>query len=265
MKNLMKHYKRLLAALALAVLCQLGASAQSVRGDWDYDGDMDMSDLTQLINYVLNERWNDVPDVERDTFMVGKVPIVMVHVQGGSYSLGGGITVTVNDFSICETEVTKDLWWTVMHDTTYPYGATKRPVTFVAQDDSQAFIDALNGLTGANFRFPRSTEWQFAARGGNRSLGYSFAGGNILELVGWYKGNSTEAHDVAYLKPNELGLYDMSGNVSEWCVDATNGSLVSLGGSWLDDAAACLIISPGTSLAGTLAAGAKQKGFRLAM
>ena len=256
----------LFIVMALAMLLPLGASAQSVRGDFDYDGDLDITDLTMLINYVLNEQWNDIPAVERDTIMVGNVPFVMVHVQGGSYSLGEGITVTVNDFSISETEVTKLQWWTVMHDTTYPYGATKRPVTFVDWDACQAFIDALNELTGASFRFPRSTEWQFAARGGNRSLGYSFAGGNILDLVGWYKGNSTtDAHDVAYLKPNELGLYDMSGNVSEWCLDATNGSHVSLGGSWIDDAAACLIITPGTSLGATLSAGTKQRGFRLVM
>lgn len=268
--NVKTARRTVVAALAALLLWPLGASGQTVRGDYDYDGDFDITDLTLTINYLLSEQWSEYHMVERDTIVIKhspRVSIVMVHVEGGSYSLGEGVTATVSDFWIGQTEVTKEQWWAVMNDSSYPYGSSKRPVNYVRWDTCQSFISRLNALTGREFRLPRSVEWEFAARGGNYSHNYSFAGGNVLDLVGWYKGNATEPSDVARLEPNELGLYDMSGNVKEWCQDA--GTTVPYyhvvrGGSYGEDAYACLVTWKGEE-GGSASTGSKLTGFRLVL
>ena len=94
------------------------------------------------------------------------------------------------------------------------------PVEQVSWDDCKEFIGRLNELTGLVFRLPTEAEWEFAARGGNNSRGYQYAGGNNLSEVAWYRDNSgKKPHPVKTKRPNELGLYDMSGNVWEWCQD----------------------------------------------
>ena len=97
---------------------------------------------------------------------------------------------------------------------------SRRPVDEVSWDDCQDFIRKLNELTGANFRLPTEAEWEFAARGGNSSRGYKYSGSDTLDNVAWYYNNSeSETHDVGTKSSNELGLYDISGNVWEWCND----------------------------------------------
>ncbi len=104
----------------------------------------------------------------------------------------------------------------------YFVGNLQLPVEYVTWDECQAFITKLNEITGKNFRFPTEAEWEFAARGGNQSKGYKYAGSNTIDGVAWYyKGGNSDlnTHAVATKAPNELGLYDMSGNVCEWCQD----------------------------------------------
>ena len=103
-------------------------------------------------------------------------------------------------------------------------GSLKKPVEQVSWDDCQTFIRKLNQLTGKNFRLPTEAEWEYAARGGNKSRGYKYSGSNDINSVAWSWENAGKdieksTHDVKTKQPNELGLYDMTGNVCEWCQD----------------------------------------------
>lgn len=229
---------KLLLPLVAALLCPFGASSQTVRGDFDYDGNFNISDLTTLINYLLNGSWNDVPtSVERDTVYVKSEMIVMAHVEAGTLVREDGGMYAVNDFWICQTEVTRELWASLMGGTPNNQHIA---LSNVSWDQCQEFITALNAYTGRVFRLPSCNEWEFAARGGNRSAGYTYCGGNDLDVVGWYKSNSVKCMPVGLLKCNELGLYDMSGNVSEWCQDAANAEGTShyMCGGWFTESAA---------------------------
>ena len=125
--------------------------------------------------------------------------------------------VTLSTFYICQTEVTQELWQAVMGSNPSPYSGTNLPVSNISWDNCQEFISNLNQMTGKTFRLPTEAEWEYAARGGNKSQGYKYAGSNNVDEVAWYSSNTT--HAVATKMPNELGLYDMSGNVWEWCHD----------------------------------------------
>ena len=169
------------------------------------------------------------------TFTVNGVSFNMVAVEGGTFTMGAtseqqGIaydwekpthSVTLSDFSIGETEVTEELWYAVMGESQYSRCKNKNlPVAHVSWNECQEFITQLNQLTGKNFRLPTEAEWEYAARGGKESMGYRYAGSNTLSEVAWYTGNSENVtHTVKQKQPNELGLYDMSGNVWEWCQD----------------------------------------------
>ena len=129
-------------------------------------------------------------------------------------------SVTVSGFYICKYEVTQALWKAVMGTNPSNWKGDNLPVENVSWDDCQDFIRKLNALTGKNFRLPTEAEWEFAARGGNNSSGYKYAGSNIIGDVAWYYDNSgKKTHTVGTKSSNELGIYDMSGNVYEWCQD----------------------------------------------
>ena len=168
------------------------------------------------------------------TFTVKGVSFKMVDVQGGTFMMGGTSEqggdvdnnekpihkVTVSSFSIGQVEVTQDLWNAVMGNNPSYYKGAKLPVEQVSWDDCKVFIMYLNGLTGKKFRLPTEAEWEYAARGGSKSQGYKYAGSNTLNNVSWnYSNSGKTTHPVASKQPNELGIYDMSGNVFEWCND----------------------------------------------
>ena len=134
--------------------------------------------------------------------------------------------VTLSLFYIGQTEVTQELWQVVMGDNNpSTFKGRRRPVEHVSWTDCQKFIYNLNIMTGMKFRLPTEAEWEYAARGGNKSQGCKYAGSDNVDDVAWYSGNSGDwhydhmTHDVATKAPNELGLYDMSGNVWECCQD----------------------------------------------
>ena len=168
------------------------------------------------------------------SFTVNGVTFEMVRVEGGTFTMGATAEqgsdargdekpthqVTLSSYSIGKTEVTQELWQAVMGNNPSHFKGSNLPVEEVSWEDCQTFIRKLNALTGKNFRLPTEAEWEFAARGGNKSRGYKYSGSNTLSNVAWYYDNSSiKTHPVATKAPNELGIYDMTGNVYEWCND----------------------------------------------
>lgn len=172
------------------------------------------------------------------TFTVNGVKFTMLPVEGGTFTMGAtseqgsdaeddekpAHQVTLSDYYIGQTEVTQALWKAVMGSNPSDSKGDNLPVEQVSWDDCQVFIQKLNQLTGKQFRLPTEAEWEYAARGGRKSRGYKYAGGNNIGLVAWCGDNSgNETHPVATKQANELGVYDMSGNVWEWCSDWYDG------------------------------------------
>ena len=226
--------------------------------DTNLSSGVDMDDLTTLINYLLTNQWPWIPvteifsvgnvtfkmvTVDGGTFLMGATPEQVTDAYENEYPVH---QVILSSYCMCETEVTQELWAAVMgSNPSYFTPANgysenqQRPVEQVSWNDCQQFITKLNqmtgknfrlpteaeweyaarGMTGKNFRLPTEAEWEYAARGGKYSQGYIYAGSNTLDNVGWYMDNSDETYPVATKAPNELGLYDMSGNVWEWCQD----------------------------------------------
>lgn len=190
--------------------------------------------------------WTVTNQGDNKVFTIGGVSFTMVYVQGGTFTMGAtseqgsdaydnekpAHSVTLSNYYIGETEVTQELWEAVMGTTVRQQRdkANKErplrgegvnyPMYYISWDECKTFVTQLNSLTGQRFHLPTEAQWEYAARGGNKSRGYEFAGSNTPSEVAWYNDNSGDStHPVKTKSPNELGLYDMSGNVFEWCQD----------------------------------------------
>lgn len=200
------------------------------KADLNCDGKINISDVTLLIDCLLG---GYVPMSTRETFTVNGVSFTMIRVPAGTFMMGATqeqgddaterekpaheVTLT-SSYLLGETEVTQRLWLAVMGTNPSKHmGDLDKPVENVTWPDCQEFITHLNALTGQNFRLPSEAEWEYAARGANKSRGYKYSGSDNIDEVGWVTGTTT--HPVGSLVPNEMNLYDMSGNVDEWIQD----------------------------------------------
>ncbi len=235
------------------------------------------------------------------SFTINGVTFEMIYVEGGTFKMGATEEqgkdvydaekpvhkVVVDDFYIGKFEVTQGLWKAVMGSEItdsggwrgYGYG-DNFPAYRVSWKDCQAFVKKLNELTGENFRLPYEAEWEYAARGGNKSEGHKYSGSDVVNDVAWYTSNTYDSgtQPVGTKTPNELGIYDMSGNVWEWCMDwygdyedkaiknpkgkASGNNKVLRGGSWSRGSKLCRIASRGYNLPD---ARFSYNGFRLVL
>ena len=208
------------------------------------------------------------PQASKLAISIDDLTFNMIKVDGAAFWMGSENgydeekpvhKVTLGDYYIGETEVTQELWEAVMGSNPSKFqGSRKLPVENVSWDDCQTFVSKLNKLTGKKFRLPTEAEWEFAARGGLHRKGCKYSGDNTIDNVAWYEKNSSKkTHDVATKNPNELGIYDMSGNVWEWCQDwngnygsepqtnptgpITGTDRIFRGGSWTNNAKTCTV------------------------
>ena len=230
-----------------------------------------------------------IPQQDLD-FNVNGVQFRMKYVEGGSFMMGApddddeaydddkpAHKVTLDSYYIAETQVTQELWQAVMGTNIHfqaqlgtwsqdlKGAGPSYPMYYVSWNDCQEFIKKLNTITCRTFSLPTEAQWEYAARGGKKSKGYKFSGGNNLGDVAWHGGNSNSTtHPVAQKQSNELGLYDMTGNVWEWCQDwfdsnyyadspqnnpqgpSSGGDRVLRGGSWNDDPGGCRVSCRGS-------------------
>ena len=231
--------------IALLTVLPISANAGAMIGDVNGDGKVSIADVAALIDYLLRSAENEdmyvYGDVNNDnvvnigdvsslidillagqgdepqaqviteTITANGVTFTMVLVECGTFTMGATAeqldeALLTNNYYICQTEVTRELWNAVLgNESSETPGNSQNPVVNVSLFDCATFVDKLSAITGRIFRMPTEAEWEFAARGGKLAAGNQNSGGLI--------------HPVAHKRPNELGIYDMSGNVAEWCLD----------------------------------------------
>ena len=227
-------------------------TAQSSTPQQKNEEDKSASNKTSIhkTNDFSSSKTNNTPKITKETFTVKGISFDMVRVEEGSFIMGAfdesekSHSVHLKSFLIGETEVTQELWIRIMEKNPSKFKNNSNPVERVSWNDCQEFIRKLNQLTGKKFRLPTEAEWEYAARGGNLSQGHRYSGSNNIDDVAWYcnnsgdkrtnvsfsgsnsaeeakkyKNNNCQPHPVKQKLANELGIYDMSGNVFEWCSD----------------------------------------------
>jgi formylglycine-generating enzyme required for sulfatase activity len=176
----------------------------------------------------------DTKPMDNKICSVNGIQFYMIGVQGGTFEMGATSEqgsesfldekpihkVAISSFYIGETEVTQELWYAVMGNNPSRFKGNSLPVECVDWSSCQQFISKLNSLTNMNFRLPTEAEWEYVSRGGRYNKKYKYSGSSLLNDVAWFSDNSNgKTHSVKSKNPNELGVYDMSGNVQEWCGD----------------------------------------------
>ena len=234
----------------------------------NYTSTITVNRQSRTFHFKMTEK-KVLASYQNEVLRVGNVSYRMKYVSGGTFTMGATSEmgnpydaekpthqVTLSSYYIGETEVTQALWKAVMGSNPSYFKGDDLPVEDVSWDDCQTFISKLNALTGERFRLPTEAEWEFAARGGNQSRHTPYSGSSRIDDVAWYDDNSGyKTHPVKTKQPNELGIYDMAGNVWEWCQDwygrynsyaqtnptgADSGSdRVFRGGSWFNSPRLC--------------------------
>ncbi len=242
-------------------------------------------------NAKLSPNWSeDATDEQRR--LIGSMIDSMILVEGGTFSMGAQKTdpnginydsyakkeespvhqVTLSDYYIGKYEVTQDVWEAVMGNNPSRFKGNKKPVECISWNDCQEFVLKLQALTGLKFGLPTEAQWEYAARGGNKSMGYKYSGSNSLDDIACYsKYFNIDGHkEVGSKQPNELGIYDMIGNVWEWCNDYYNNYCDSIqtdpigpnkdkfgasyrvyrGGGWANESKLCRVSCRGGYVAG---------------
>lgn len=244
--------KLLLFCFCFSVLCSMGQvpiclNCRKAVSQCPYKGKHPLPNPTP--NPTPNLTRRPTPRVtatyQNEVLRVGNVSYRMKYVSGGTFTMGATSEmteprdnekpthqVTLSSYYIGETEVTQVLWKAVMGSNPSHFKGDNWPVEKVSWNDCQTFISKLDSLTGKRFRLPTEAEWEFAARGGNQSRHTQYSGSSRIDDVAWFDDNSNDfdfwdigvfpecyTQPVKTKQPNELGIYDMTGNVSEWCQD----------------------------------------------
>ncbi len=224
-----KRIRNLLIVIATMVVCvAIAALVNKCRGNTKGGAQLEIDSL-EIDSVALDAQWTN----DTKTFDVNGVSFTMIPVEGGTFTMGATSEmtapdsdekpthqVTLSSYYMGETEVTQALWQAVMGSNPSWFQGDNLPVEWVSWHDCQTFISRLNSLTGKRFRLPTEAEWEYAARGGNQSRHTQYSGSSRIDDVVWYEDNSgRKTHPVKTKQPNELGLYDMTGNVWEWCQD----------------------------------------------
>lgn len=205
---------------------------------WEIEAPKETSQQSsQKTSQQISQQTSQDAIVEVDAKLIQRLQQDMVWVEGGQFSMGTDSDsalkreqpahpVIVDGFYIARTEMTQDLFEAVMGWNVSYFACDNCPINNISWFNIQLFIERLNKITGQSYRLPTEAEWAYAAKGGNKSKGYRYSGSNNIDDVAWYAGNADKrSHPVAGKKPNELGLFDMTGNLWEFCVDDMTADL----------------------------------------